>query len=1132
MIDTTGTFKSLPHVFLLTNIFLSRNLELSQNCYRVTDVTKLGIIGCLTPTGMPFNTYSGRMITGSECMTLQGLPLEQLDLGTLTQAQLRDLAGNAMSSTVVGATIFATLITFYNIFKFEGREKVFEKVLVPELVGEEKLQSNTSNPTAYIHTTVDSLLRLAMRTNRRCYCEGRHDRHDTQFRQCKVCKHTACIEHSRNPKHEYQLMGSSFIQNRQSPAKFEETVKKSLPAKISFGGSFDTKGYLETFREAYKQDRQTKEQAIQCIEAALHSKVHFAGVKRSEQWEIQFNSETAKLVLIISSSLGIQWLLFAKVPAHFAGDHPVRTLLEKFPVARMRPSGDLIHEGPWSFWVPESCEFQATITSSGSLEESFQADRALESYVDSRVYNTCSIAIQDYDKKYFEVDIRGDYQRSRYCAQAFDSLHAKIENQDQLTFSPIFFYFDHERQTGDPAEHSFIFTRDTRRQPHGEYRPIIARVISPWRQPMVWPDSQVEDKKIDPTTVIVDGYWLGSDGFCFTFDHDHQVIYHRLPKDVSDLQLIGCNSQQAVFTCEYTVDRRNISFPTDKWIEVDRANEFKFFSDYGWIIEKCKVLDGHLLNNLKEVDEWHLTDQGNGHRCTDCAPTYPTLRWAFEKKKKGNKLPRQIPYEDPKEATGFEQGLKLRPPPVKMMFRIGLDGKFHLSIGFNPMTLCHRGFSLLKSGDNSHSVVTSWWLATDYVKSLTEGLAAFKLQNTQNERLAFQAPGFPEQHRLRPEQLQKLSWMEAQEGGVAFTEREFVEYKMPQLEYLLVGQAKRNRFVRGGILADDVGFGKTILILAIILSRRKVDEEFADKPAPGLIPTKATIIFVPAQLPKQWREEAEKFMGNTYRRDILLIERIQDLQELSVEDIKKALVIIVNCNLCESDKYQMALAHLAGMVEPAKKATSRAKATWHKAVVERLTSNVNELIINPGGFQSLLHSQFEESIAIARSKDLPIPSKRVTGAEYQKINRKRKFDDMKEDGDDQCEKLEPRPDNHNFRNLGRRGYEALTFPVFEMFKFARIVVDEFTYIDSSHSITMMNLFANVYWALSGTPPLEEFLDVKHMAEFLRVNLGVHDYSNMKRDVYARVTSEMTGTHYLAAVLIKLMLTILQLLKSS
>ena len=61
--------------------------------------------------------------------------------------------------------------------------------------------------------------------------------------------------HSRNPKHQYQWMGSSFMQNRQNPATFEETIKESLPAKISFGGSFDMKGYLDTFREAYKQGR-------------------------------------------------------------------------------------------------------------------------------------------------------------------------------------------------------------------------------------------------------------------------------------------------------------------------------------------------------------------------------------------------------------------------------------------------------------------------------------------------------------------------------------------------------------------------------------------------------------------------------------------------------------------------------------------------------------------------------------------------------------------------------------------------------------------------------------------------------------------------------------------------------------
>jgi hypothetical protein len=90
----------------------SRLLDLSQNVYRNVDTTPSGIISCLAPSGMPWWTSAGRRIQGREALLLQGLPVNRIDLSYLTEANLQDLTGNAMTATVVGAATIAALATF------------------------------------------------------------------------------------------------------------------------------------------------------------------------------------------------------------------------------------------------------------------------------------------------------------------------------------------------------------------------------------------------------------------------------------------------------------------------------------------------------------------------------------------------------------------------------------------------------------------------------------------------------------------------------------------------------------------------------------------------------------------------------------------------------------------------------------------------------------------------------------------------------------------------------------------------------------------------------------------------------------------------------------------------------------
>ena len=86
-----------------------------------------------------------------------------------------------------------------------------------------------------------------------------------------------------------------------------------------------------------------------------------------------------------------------------------------------------------------------------------------------------------------------------------------------------------------------------------------------------------------------------------------------------------------------------------------------------------------------------------------------------------------------------------------------------------------------------------------------------------------------------------------------------------------------------------------------------------------------------------------------------------------------------------------------------------------------------------------------------------------------------------------------KPDPFGLKSgAARLNWQHVNCPLFQLFEFNRIVVDEFTYIKDKDFLFVTTLNAQRRWVLSGTPPLEDFADVKTIARFLGVNLGVED----------------------------------------
>lgn len=74
----------------------------------------------------------------------------------------------------------------------------------------------------------------------------------------------------------------------------------------------------------------------------------------------------------------------------------------------------------------------------------------------------------------------------------------------------------------------------------------------------------------------------------------------------------------------------------------------------------------------------------------------------------------------------------------------------------------------------------------------------------------------------------------------------------------------------------------------------------------------------------------------------------------------------------------------------------------------------------------------------------------------------------------------------------RKDWTQMKSPPLEIFHFARIVVDEYTYLTGKVHSMVTKLTADRRWVLSGTPPIHDFGAVKTIAAHLNLHLGIDD----------------------------------------
>lgn len=484
--------------------------NLSQNVDRQIGSGRLGIAPCLTPTMIPYVTNRGGPLVGYESLALQGLPVDRLLLTRETQDQLADLAGNAMSTTVVGSCIIRALILGIDLIEKQSvklKEVLGKEDMEVDVAGErarptyvDDLDTRISRRSALVvhpldftprgSLSLEQLLADANATRRLCTCEGRDSVADRPIRECADCGATSCVKCGIRPEHSYVEM--KLDDARPHPRDFGEKAKNALPMVLHFDSQ--TAESLERHRAQAKgtvNDEDWKTWRDMVI-TATSSVLHFVELKRQDIWVAVWESPGARLEFHLHSKLP-EWRLFAVPDPLVPANSPIRTLLSR-PVARLFCK-DHILGGQWQYAIPAKSTVNLVVA--GIRSESGDDDDLVDSWEkslglmtkelkDKRVWKQLSVTLEDPAcANRFDRDVQGTYLYLPKCGTPSASLHKQTKDTNgdapDAEMPELFFFLDPTR-CREPSWDPFVFSTTKNRLEFNEYRPVVASLDPSWRQ--------------------------------------------------------------------------------------------------------------------------------------------------------------------------------------------------------------------------------------------------------------------------------------------------------------------------------------------------------------------------------------------------------------------------------------------------------------------------------------------------------------------------------------------------------------------------------------------------------------------------------------------------------------------------
>ncbi|KAF2853893.1 hypothetical protein T440DRAFT_515377 [Plenodomus tracheiphilus IPT5] len=1011
--------------------------DVSQNVDRFK--TDLGIVPCITPGGSDFVSNRQQALSGSQLLLLQGMPLDRLLFANETQKDRQDLAGNAMSTTVIGASLIAAIIAGRSCL-LGNKHAVTSSGCSNAPQATETWLQNTSNiqqcsiePSRSTTLDLMALKDTAIRSARFCNCEGTKSTSRSPIRLCSACGYTACAACAGNPKHEYD--GVMPASNRLStPELFIRSWRSILPSRVRF---VQFPGSSELCGQAKDDLSSTYLQTVQ--EARLDSAYFCIGdfARRAHHWTITYSSPSATLELEVGSS--IKWLLYLKCPLMTPGNSTLREFL-KFPIARGAIRASLL-QPDWEVHTPLGSQHRLQLRGSRENNRSWRSRLGLLDFRSETVPSVLTVMSKDAKLQ----AVNGDFKHLPHCGTASSSLYKR-------STEPTLYMFLDPNPIGLVEADSVVFSHDCTRKHYGESRMILATMDPSWRP---W---NLHEDHVHDVTATLPGSWMPTDNV--------QLAPAYAAIDVGYLS-------KSNITPNVAEDCSKVLVCLD--VRVQEELPAHPFHAYSWALEQPRT--------LPRFQEWQETVTGLTQDCV-CAPPYPEIHWNVDEN--GIASAR----EDPKCAAVFERAVKSRPSAIQLKV-VNQSKHTQIQVGLAVASLLHRARSNLGCLEVKS---TTWRLLTDHADLPAQPFAKFSLQS--NSMDAEPDPSTLPIY-LRGAQAKSLKWMIKQELGEPIVVTEVEEAVHPGLSWRLEARAQTTLIVRGGVLADHPSFGKTVTTIALI--QHEFDEYHPDAivqrnqsawadGVPDLLDTAATLIVCPPHISLQWDREFKNFLGEQMYTlyNVLLIDSVEKLRSVSIEEVLGSKTIIVSWDVFAENEYISQLARFAAMPEPAV-SSRRAFDTWlartSEAVPDRLAA-----------FQNQNSNEFKKSTAELLQKRLQqhefqatLPLEIRHGSAYKSF------------GSMQASSKTPRSTaKAKSTPVGKTVSTSWksTMPILHLFRFNRIVIDEYHYLNDEKNISksliaisVKKIAAHKRWVLSGTPAMANFSDINQIASFLGLRLG-------------------------------------------
>lgn len=415
--------------------------------------------------------------------------------------------------------------------------------------------------------------------------------------------------------------------------------------------------------------------------------------------------------------------------------------------------------------------------------------------------------------------------------------------------------------------------------------------------------------------------------------------------------------------------------PRGEWKEVDKVHERSTFKSLAWLVERIRDIQDNF-------NTWQVVELPDDHsNCERCAPSAPEVKWVPVKGK-------YVAIENTIQAGEYERRLKRRPSPFITQLKLEGDDKGTVRIGINIPSLLHRALSRLPSANRTEEPILSWKLNTNFTPVAALQLPKFVIMSNKHDKEHAQPPSF--KIPLRKEQLRSLEWMLHQEssGAKPFVEEEISEAILSPLGWRAEGRAQRPVRIKGGVLADQVGYGKTAITLGLIdCASKDVKREFTKMGRiDGKISTKATLIIVPPHLTRQWDSEVKKFTGKRFT--VVVIGTASNLNSVTIEQIQDADIVVVASNLFKSNVYLDNLQTLAAAGELPTREGRHFNAYLQKTLAS--LRKQTDLLQDEGSAAVMKRmkeaAKKAEEEAIATAAAAAVLSKRLKGKSYRDAN--------------------------------------------------------------------------------------------------------------------------------------------------